>query len=101
MAKKQTAATGSAQTTKPGGRQQSGQQRSGGRLGGGIGTKEIRRVGIRTGRRTTTDPFTTELVMKEAMGVRQGRLAAPTPEPYVRAFPLAKTPQKQAFKRLR
>lgn len=101
MAKKQSGAVGSAQTTKPGGRQQQGQQTSGGRLSGGAGSKELRKVGIRTTRRVTTDPFTTEIAAKELIGLRAGRLEKPTPEPYVRAFPLAKTVQKQPVKRLR
>ena len=102
MAKKQTGAVGSSSTTKPGGRQKQGaNQKSGGRLSGGPATKEPRKVGIRTTRRVTTDPFTTEIAAKELIGLRQGRLAKPTPEPYVRVFPLAKTIQKQPLKRLR
>ena len=102
MARKKSGAVGSASTTKAGGRQQGGQQKkSGGRLSGGPASKELRRVGIRTGRRVTTDPFTTELAAKELIGLRAGRLEKPTPEPYVRAFPLAKTLQKQPLKRLR
>lgn len=100
MAKK-SGAVGSASTTKPGGRQKQGQQKSGGRLSGGPASKELRRVGIRTGRRVTTDPFTTEIAAKELIGLRSGHLEKPTPEPYVRAFPLAKTLQKQPLKRLR
>ena len=100
MAKK-SGAVGSASTTKPGGRQKGQQKTSGGRLSGGPMTKELRRVGIRTGRRVTTDPFTTEIAAKELIGLRSGHLEKPTPEPYVRAFPLAKTLQKQPLKRLR
>ncbi len=102
MAKKQTGAVGSASSTKPGGRQKQGsQQKSGGRLSGGPASKELRRVGIRTGRRTTTDPFTTEIAAKELIGLRHGRLEKPTPEPYIRIAPGAKTVQKQLLKRLR
>lgn len=101
MAKK-SGAVGSASTTKPGGQQKQGRTKtSGGRLSGGPASKELRKVGIRTTRRVTTDPFTTELVAKELIGLRSGRLEKPTPEPYVRAFPLAKTLQKQPLKRLR
>lgn len=101
MAQKKSGAVGSASTTKPGGRQKGGQKKSGGRLSGGPASKELRRVGIRTGRRVTTDPFTTEIAAKELIGLRSGHLEKPTPEPYVRAFPLAKTLQKQPLKRLR
>ena len=100
MVQKKSGAVGSASTTKPGGRQKQG-QKSGGRLSGGPASKELRKVGVRTGRRVTTDPFTTEIAAKELIGLRSGRLEKPTPEPYVRAFPLAKTLQKQPLKRLR
>ena len=91
--------------TKPGGvkpgKGQNKKAKSPGAALNGSGAKETRRMGIRTTRRITTDPFTTEIAAKEVIGLRHGKVEKPTPEPYVRAFPLAKTPQKQALKRFR
>lgn len=82
-------------------------QQSGGGMLVKTSSKEFRKQTIRTGRRVTTDPFTTEVVAKEVIGIRQGlmhgklKVGAPTPEFAPRVFPGSKTLVKQPIKRVK
>lgn len=99
MAKK-TASGRAGGSTQPGGRASSPQSaKSQGGMFKKAAAKEVRRVGVRDVRRTTTDPFTTQIVMSEAMSLRKGKLTKPKPG-VPRPFPGAKTALEQPLKRL-
>jgi hypothetical protein len=59
--------------------------------------KSAEKLGERTGRRSTTDPFTTHVAMEEFITARQGlmrgeiKFASPSPDLAPRMFPGART----------
>ncbi len=108
MAKQSVASGQAGSKTKPGGQSGGGQKQqksSGGGMLVKSSTKEFQKQNIRAARRTTVDPWTTEVVMKQVMGLRQGivhgkpKLTKPEPEFAPRVFPGSKSIVKQPLKR--